>query len=1133
MYILDQWPAIDWYKYYCIWERLSEDMLHVAEIVGVKESFIGKAMQTKPLEKTNQQQQRLRVHRRFYTSLVLQELVREVPIGHVAYKYGASKGLLQSLQSAAGTFSGMVTVFCNKLGWKNLEVLLSQFQSRLTFGIERELVDLVKITLLNGCRARVLFNAGFHNLGALATANPLEVEKVLRNAFPYKMKNGNEEELVVNWCAKLRKGMTEGDAAREIVQEAKKILCDELNIPIFAIETHINGKQAVPAKGIDVNQVLRLNRKAVNKNEIEQVSSNAKQPKLNEEQQSEIQDKRCTNVLSTKNDKTNEDRASQLSSRGMDFSGGTISNTSFNMDFSLNTLAQLDAVFEVNESLTNQHQIKGTDDNKENQLSSLALKSTETNNMIQQSVQQQLTVDESMSVTFSFKELSVLHTTTCSESGLTVIDIAANEILLETFLEECKEQKMIAFSVAAEQTVPSNGIGASLIKPCNKLVGIPIPMTNEQVLGVAFSWGEMDTFYLSLCESFDTTSSKRILDMSLVGSSPLVSLDIRLKALESLFKQSNCFVAYDVKKHAKLLMSACQVDIQSQVLDPKVADWLLDPDMREKTLNHMMMKYLPAQPKLAEGVDGCETTLCTVACHSPFPYLKSCAECVIADMLMDSMDTLLRDEGFITAFEKVEMPIAMVLAKIEVNGIGFSITGCEKLRDQLQQHLYDLEQEGYKHAGRTFSLTSPEDVSTVLFNELKLPSFQNSDRSGLRSLGGKRRGRQRVQHLSTSKDILEKIKPFHPLPGVVLEWRRVSSTMSRTLFPLFKASVSHSNLAASNRIHPFCQIHTATGRVSISDPNLQNVPKEYPVGLHRVSNSTQQTLLNSLLPEFDACGSQAEIETEGIKTVCMRDVFEPFPGAVFVAADYSQLELRLLAHLSGDKKLCNFLNHGGDAFRMIAGEWLSIDASNVTDIQRQHTKQMCYGMVYGIGAKALGEQLGVSEDEAYKFMDSFKSKYPQLKKFISTTISECRDKGYIETILGRKRFLPQINSPDLNKRAHAERQAVNSTIQGSAADLVKTAMIKVENELNKSGLVTCLSKLTHLSDVDFGCRREKVALLVLQLHDELVYEVHVNVASDVVGILKREMENAIQLSVIFPVKIKTGPSWGQLELLDF
>ena len=1107
-------------------------MLHVAEIVGVKESFIGKAMQTKPPERTDQQQQRLRVHRRFYTSLVLQELVREIPIGHVAYKYGASKGLLQSLQSAAGTFSGMVTVFCNKLGWTNLEVLLSQFQSRLTFGIERELVDLVKITLLNGCRARVLFNAGFHNLGALATANPLEIEKVLRNAFPYKTKNGNEGELVVNWCAKLRKGMTEVDAAREIVQEAKKILCDELNIPVFAIETHINGKQAEPAKDIDMNQVLRLNRKAVNKNEIEQVSSNAKQPKFNEELQCnsrEIQST-CTSVLSTKNDKTNEDRPSQLSSRGMDSSAGTVSNASFNMDFSLNTLAQLDAIFEVNESLTNQHQIKGTDDNKENQLS-FALKSTETNNITQLSVQQQLVVDESMSVAFSFKELSILHTTTCSESGLTVIDIAANEILLETFLEECKEQDLIAFSVATEQTVSSNGIGASLIKPCNKPAGIPIPMSNEQVLGLAFSWGEMDTFYLSLCESFDSTSAKRILDMSLVGSSPLVSLDIRIKALQSLFKQSNRFVAYDVKRHVKLLMSACQVDIQSQVLDPKVADWLLDPDMREKTLNHMIMKYLPAQPKVAEGVDGCETTLCTVACHSPFPYLKSCAECVIADMLMDSMDTLLRDDGFITAFEKVEMPIAVVLAKIEVNGIGFSITSCEKLRDQLQQHLYDLEQEGYKHAGRTFSLTSPEDVSTVLFNELKLPSFQSSDRNGLRSLGGKRRGGRRVQQLSTSKDILEKIKPFHPLPGVVLEWRRVSSTMSRTLFPLFKASVSHSNLAASNRIHPFCQIHTATGRVSISDPNLQNVPKEYPVGLHRVSNSTQQTLLNSLLPEFDVCGSLAEIE-EGIKTVCMRDVFEPFPGAIFVAADYSQLELRLLAHLSGDKKLSHFLNHGGDAFRMIAGEWLSIDQSNVTDVQRQRTKQMCYGMVYGIGAKALGEQLGVSEDEAYKFMDSFKSKYPQLKMFISTTISECRDKGYIETILGRKRFLPQINSPDLNKRAHAERQAVNSTIQGSAADLVKTAMIKVDNKLNESGLVTCLSELTHSSDVDFSCRREKVALLVLQLHDELVYEVHVNAASDVVGILKREMENAIQLSVVFPVKIKTGPSWGQLELLD-
>ena len=1158
MYILDQWPAIDWYRFYTIWERLPEDVMNVATVVGIKESFLAKATQSKPPERTQQQMERLRIHRRFYASLVLQELVREVPIGHVCRKYSTSKGLLQSLQSASGAFSGMVTAFCNKLGWTNLELLLSQFQNRLTFGIERELIDLVKISLLNGCRARVLFNAGYHNLAAVATANPLEIEKTLRNAFPYKTRN-NENQLVVNWCSKLRKGMTESEAAKEIVLEAKRLLCDELNIPESALETFkIINKMENALLPVDDNHLVRLNRKtASRKDNNKQEPNNTKQPRLevcSQDQRPRLevcsQDQRPVTMetgspkqlhdvihspkLAAENgtDKIIPKNVDQINSQPLleplassgNFSihisqnnetgiGSNLSVDPF-MDFSLNTLAQLDALCSGNganqqlSQMSQQYNI-GTPETAPSK--NRTEKKDSEKSLIEES--------ESMIIGGSFKELSIIHSMTCSESGLTVIDLTASETLLETFLEECKEQEIIAFSVAIETVQSSNGIGASLIKKCHSLKGLPLPMSNEQVLGVAFSWGEMDTYYLSLCEPFDDSSKKRALDISQVGISSVVTVEDRIDCLQSLFKADNSkyhFVAYDVKKQLKLLMSSCRIDIRCQSHDPKVADWLLDPDTREKTLNHMILKYLPTEPKMANGVDGCETTLCSVACNSPFPFLQSSAECVLADMLMDSMSKLLKKDDLLCAFERVEMPIALILAKMEVNGIGFSTVECEKLRDQLQYHLSELEQEAYKHAGRIFTLTSPEDVSIVLFNELQLPTFQN---------GKITRSRRRVQHLSTSKDILEKIKSIHPLPGVVLEWRRVSSTVSRTLFPLFKASVSHSSLK-SDRIHSSCQIHTATGRVAVSDPNLQNVPKEYPIGLHMVSNSTQQTLLSSLMGEFEIDAYEEIPDINKIKTVCMRNVFKSFPKGVFVAADYSQLELRLLAHLSKDAKLCRFLHQSGDAFRMIAGEWLSTEPSNISDIQRQQTKQMCYGILYGIGAKSLGEQMGITENEAYQFMDSFKSKYPELKRFIMTTINECRDKGYIVTMLGRKRFLPHINSTDINKRSQAERQAVNSTIQGSGADLVKMAMINVEKELQRLGMMTCLSKL---GSTTVATNPTNVALLVLQLHDELLYEVHANAMGAVVRILKNEMENVLKLSVPFPVKIKTGNSWGQLE----
>ena len=260
----------------------------------------------------------------------------------------------------------------------------------------------------------------------------------------------------------------------------------------------------------------------------------------------------------------------------------------------------------------------------------------------------------------------------------------------------------------------------------------------------------------------------------------------------------------------------------------------------------------------------------------------------------------------------------------------------------------------------------------------------------------------------------------------------------------------------------------------------------------------------------------------------MRNVFVPFPGGVFLAADYSQLELRILAHVSGDKKLKRFLNSDGDVFKMIAGEWLGLSADEVSEKQRQETKQVCYGMVYGIGAKALGEQLGIIEEDASQFMETFKSKYPTMKKFLTKTVQECRDKGYVTTLLGRKRFLQSIHSPNIHARNQAERQAVNTTIQGSAADLVKTAMVNIDKRLLEKFPDSGIS-LDGPVNTSNAPKRPSGAYLVLQLHDELLYEVAENDVKEVAKIVKHEMENALEMSVRFPVKVKVGTSWGKLE----
>ena len=443
------------------------------------------------------------------------------------------------------------------------------------------------------------------------------------------------------------------------------------------------------------------------------------------------------------------------------------------------------------------------------------------------------------------------------------------------------------------------------------------------------------------------------------------------------------------------------------------------------------------------------------------------------------------------------MPSLVALTKAEINGIGFSGDDCGAFKELLQLRLTQIESEAYTHAGRSFSLTSPEDVSRVLFLELQLPP--PCDGKQQKTLGLNRRAKRRVQHLSTSKDVLEKLTSVHPLPGLILEWRRVSATVTKTVFPLFKDAVYHPTLD-SVRIHSTYHIHTATGRVATSDPNLQMVPKEYHIGTkssvaamlesHEISSE-----ISSLLSESqcyrDASNSQQTREDRSSKhhkntehrpvqsAVNMRSVFVPFPGGVFLAADYSQLELRILGHMSGDSKLQQVLNSEGDMFRMIAGEWLGVSVDQVTQEDRQTAKQICYGMVYGIGAKALSEQLNIAQEDAASFMDGFKSKYPTMKKFTTDTVQSCRENGYIVSLSG-------IHSQNVHARHQAERQAVNSTIQGSAADLVKTNIDRILTREYNSSILT-LSTPSE-SEVDGG-RRVRGACLVLQLHDEL-YEVN-------------------------------------------
>ena len=1312
MYIQDQWPSIDWYKYLCTWERLPPDMKHVADTLGISESFLARAIQGRLPERTPAQRENLRVHRRFFTALALHDLVHEVPLVEVGRRYGATKGLLQTLQSAAGTFAGMVTVFCNRLGWKNLELLLSQFQSRLMFGVERELCDLVRISLLNGFRARVLYNAGFHTLAALATANPITVETCLRNAVPFKSRKLACDEgefephgsnTTTTWCAKLRRGMTDAEAARVIVQEAQTILSEELNVPVSAWGAM---KLPVPATIVDLqsksmaatvdkmegsppaddksagNAAVSPNRSQRKKTNTATIGKDIKERCLPAEtsQSDKCKQTRTDEATTNDGDQTGEHAnglpgfrpagslltvqsisqatshkeqaeldnpprscharsfsstippphlptpkvrntppsaiqafpphsdsllQSSLVQEPCDHHGvsnglqtgslqdspaapltipDSLPSIDMSMSFSCQTFAMIDAACHKDTSAEDELQCTKTimpvdmPQQHPNTVSCIAdsplavkcvadsplatmeptvqlqathnvtpicakLKNLPTNQVTHATPSRKPALLEA-SLSFSqpnLKELSSLCSSQLSQSGVTVIDVTANETLFETFVAECLEQKCVSFSLATSIVDQGNGIGSTIVQ-ARRASGIPLPYQNKQVVGIAFCWGEMDVYYLSLCHSCLDGGEKDKCNAE-IDSTVNISISTRAEALRKIFTECtfrNKLIAYDIKQNVKFLALSCGIFPSGATLDPKVASWMLDPDAKEKTIHRMVLHYLPDQPMFSEEEDSEEMPLSSLATHGSDPQMRASAESILSYLLMSKLEKLLETEGLLKPFMEVEMPSLLALTKMELNGIGFSADECNYQKDVLQTRLTELEREAYTLAHRSFSLTSPEDVAQVLFIELQLPS--GSERKQ-KTLGpNSRRSKKRLQHLSTAKDVLEKIKSLHPLPGIILEWRRISSTVTKMVFPLFREAVPHES-TQSLRIHPTCQIHTATGRVAFTDPNLQMVPKEYNIGPtigvpkfslgSTVSTATDDILLSESQcmnacqsPDRDSNDHSHPLQTHSTpSSVCMRNVFVPFPGGVFLAADYSQLELRILAHVSGDEKLKQFLNGEGDVFKMIAGEWLGLPPSSITDKQRQEAKQVCYGMIYGIGAKALGEQLGIIEEDAAQFMETFRSKYRAMKAFIAKTVLDCKEKGYVCTILGRKRFLPSIHSPNIHARNQAERQAVNTTIQGSAADLAKTAMVNIDKKLAERFPNSALS----MSHPDIQQELMSGAYLVLQLHDELLYEVAERNLKEVAEIVKYEMENALELSVKFPVKIKVGRSWGKLE----
>ncbi|KAJ3614296.1 hypothetical protein NHX12_017870 [Muraenolepis orangiensis] len=1222
-----EWTTIDWYQFYSLWERLPSSMQRVAELVGVQESFLARSVRGKLVAKTDTQRREMAVHKRFFTTLVLQDLVKEVPLSEVASRYNCNRGQLQSLQQSASTYAGMVTVFCKRLGWTTMELLLSQYQTRLSFGVQRELVDLVRVSLLNATRARALYAQGLCTVAELARATVSDVEKALskRAVDESEVEAAERRSLRCVWVSGGR-ALTEREAANEIVSEARLLLQEDLAQlgiqwdpgtlppPEDPVDTGADDRSPCPCHGSGPQHPGKRTSTGVllkwtlppepgaTLHDIQVSTTPAPTPTLSPGavRQRRLEAEQFSSPELYANIVHGQQGEAPAANPGTDKAEESFGSDSFELDSMTERIMvdhtrihcthqtkwgrlerMLQTTFNYRLVRTNdasgsretaEHpvlekagerppsasdlipptqetapvtpRVKLTTSSVQSPLSAKPLKqSTPTNTVFPRSkplttcrnpgpaqclkpshisatVSGNDTTEVDASIIdegFTLQLSQNTYLTPSNSGAFSIVDVASDRGLFHTFISEWRTKERYALALACERREqthhPEGRIGekhrrgSAHRQKSSRVDGFPVRGEDGLVLtGLSVCWGARDAYYISLQQEQSSGLSSSLAPPPLDGDLPV---DERLEQVKACLNRpsvgpgADVVVTYDIIRVYKTLVLSCGVSLEGSCEDPKVACWLVDPGSEERTLANMVTVFCPEELALLEGLGEGRHA------HTFCPRVKAATESVLIHAVMGHLTGLLEKDGMLDLFRRMEMPSQRCLALLELNGVGFSVQECERQKHAMQAKLGVLEGQAYGLAGHGFSLTSVDDIAQILFLELHLPP--NGDMGTVknkRTLGyAKRGGKVRLgKQFSTTKDVLEKLRPLHPLPGVILEWRRITNAMTKVVFPLQREKRHHPALAM-DRIHPIAQTHTATGRVSFTEPNIQNVPKDFEIDM--------STVVGESSPSQDARHLATK---QG-----MRHAFVPFSGGMILAADYSQLELRVLAHLSKDRRLLQVLNGGADVFRCIAAEWKHIEPDSVNDSLRQQAKQICYGIIYGMGPKSLGEQMGVDENDAACYIESFKARYTGIQAFLKETVKSCVRKGYVQTLLGRRRYLPAITNGNAFAKAHAERQAVNTTVQGSAADIVKLATVNIQKRLRE---------IFTRSRRGGGTSRLRGAFFVLQLHDELIYETKEEDLIQVAQIVKKEMETAVKLYVKLKAKVKAGPSWGSLDDLD-
>lgn len=516
--------------------------------------------------------------------------------------------------------------------------------------------------------------------------------------------------------------------------------------------------------------------------------------------------------------------------------------------------------------------------------------------------------------------------------------------------------------------------------------------------------------------------------------------------LAKVMTSGNLVASFDIKHALKFV----DIPAQKQLFDVTIAAYLLNPLKNAYHYEDLAKDYLgemfPSRADLL-GKLSYETAMQT----QPQEFLEAvCYPAYTALKTMGILEQKLKEAGMQQLFSEIEMPLVYTLSDMEKEGIRCEAAALEEYGRKLQERITELETVIYDGAGETFNINSPKQLGVILFEKLKMPY-----------------GKKTKTGYSTAADVLDKLAPEYPLVAQILEYRQLAKLKSTY------ADGLAAFIGADGRIHTtFNQTITATGRLSSAEPNLQNIPIRMELGR------------------------------------LIRKVFLPREGCVFLDADYSQIELRVLAHMSADENLIQAYKEAQDIHRMTASQVFHIPFEEVTDLQRRNAKAVNFGIVYGISSFGLSQDLSITRKEAQDYIEQYFHTYPGVKAFLDQMVKEAKETGKVVSMFGRIRPVPELKSSNFMQRSFGERVAMNSPIQGTAADIIKIAMNRVHDRLLADGLKS---------------------RLILQVHDELLVETFHEEIEQVSEILKQEMHHAADLAVSLEIDMHSGTNWYEAK----